>query len=147
MHDSWRSNAWFLMIKCMILDDQMHDSWWSNAWYLMIKHHQALSSMLYDVLWCFMMLHDASWCFMMLHDASWCFTMLHDPCCNTLDVIMNDLRFWSLTHWLTHSLTNGQTMLVVKSLSRLKIPLLKSWFCGSIVCDIFGILKIGPLEP
>ena len=27
---------------------------------------------------------------------------------------------WGFGHWLTHSLTNGQTMLVVKSLSQLK---------------------------
>ena len=36
-YDSWWSNAWFLMIKYKILDDQMHDAWRSNAWCLMIK--------------------------------------------------------------------------------------------------------------
>ena len=36
--------------------------------------------------------------------------MLHDPCCNTLDVIMNDfMMFWGFDHWLPHSLTHSQT--------------------------------------
>ena len=52
VHDSWLSNAWCLKIKCMMLDDQMHYASWSNArqikMFVSIKHHQALSSMLYD---------------------------------------------------------------------------------------------------
>ena len=119
------------MIKCMILHDQIHDAWRSNALWLftkclfllIIKHHQASSRViqchqalwrfmtLYDDIWCFMMLHDASWHFMMLydtswhfmtfHEISWHFMTFHDSCCNTLDVIMNDLlRFWGFDHHL-----------------------------------------------
>ena len=104
-----------------------------------IKHHQESSSnikhdlwrfmmfyeyfmTLYDILWRFMTLYDALWCFMMLHDASWRFMMIHDACCITLDVIMNDLMmFWGFVDRVTDWLTDGQTTLVVKSLSRLKI--------------------------
>ena len=83
-----------------------------------IKHHQAT---LYNALRHCMTLYDTSWCFMMLHDASWHFMKFHDPCCNTLEVIINDLMmFWGFGHWLTHWLTHKQTTLVVKSLSGLK---------------------------
>ena len=61
-------------------------------------------------------------CFMTLDDALLCFVMLYEACCNTPHYhyvnkwFIDVLRFWSLTVWLT----NKQTMLVVKSLSRLK---------------------------
>ena len=58
---------------------------------------------------------------MTLHDAWWHLMTLNVPCCNTLDLIMNDLMmFWGFGHSLTNWLTHGRTTLVVKSLSRLK---------------------------
>ena len=84
----------------------------------------------------------ALWRFMMLYVALWRFMMLWEPCCNTFDDIMNDLMmFCCFGHWLTDSLTNGLTTLVVKSLSRLKILTPEHWNIASI--RLFGLVKFG----
>ena len=114
-YDAFMTLSWCFHYAFMMLSWCIHDAFMMLSWCF----HDAFMTLSWHFLEAFMRL---SWRFMMLYDTSWRFMTLHDPCCNTFDDVMIEiLMFWGFDDWLTDSLTNGRTTLVVKSLSRLKI--------------------------